>query len=215
MSTSRARIAEAAPQSQALAQATYAELEAVPEHLVAEIIHGALTTQPRPSPRHAAASNALSRELSNPFQKGRDGPGGWIFFDEPELHLNGHVVVPDIAAWRRERLQAYPEAFFTTAPDWLCELLSPSTEVRDRTVKREIYANAGVGHLWLVDPWQQMLEAFELQNGSWTVLGAWNGAETVSVPPFEAISFSLADLWPLDKPLGFGESPQSLYAGDR
>jgi Uma2 family endonuclease len=197
-------------------RATYADLEAVPPHLVAEIIDGRLVTHPRPSPRHGATANSLSGELTNPFQKGRGGPGGWVFFAEPELKLGSDILVPDIAAWRRERLSAYPETnYFTVVPDWVCEVLSASTETRDRTVKRRIYAEAGIAHLWLIDPRQQLLEAFVLSGGEWKLKGTWAADDTVSAPPFEAISFSLADLWPLDRPLGFGEDPQALYAGDR
>jgi Uma2 family endonuclease len=195
---------------------TYADLEAVPPHLVAEIIDGELFTHPRPSPRHAAATNSLSGELNNPFQKGRGGPGGWVFLDEPELHLGPHVVVPDIAGWRRERLSSYPDSsYIEVAPDWICEVLSASTERRDRTVKMRVYAEFRVHHLWLIDPRQQILEAFELNDGRWLKIGAWNSDDEVRAAPFDAIAFSLADLWPLDKPLGFDEDPQALYAGDR
>jgi Uma2 family endonuclease len=197
-------------------RATYADIVAAPPHLVAEIIDGQLRTHPRPSPRHAAATNSLSGELTGPFQQGRGGPGGWVFFDEPELHLGPQVVVPDIAGWKRERLAAYPDTnYFETAPDWLCEVVSSSTERRDRTVKMRIYAEAGIPHIWLVDPRLQILEAFENNAGRWTKIGAWNSDDEVRAPPFDAISFSLADLWPLDKPLGLSESPQALYAGDR
>ncbi len=103
----------------------------------------------------------------------------------------------------------------TVSPDWLCEILSGSTEKRDRTLKMDIYAEAGVPYMWLIDPRLQVLEAFELKDARWTKIGNWNSADDVRVAPFDAISFSLADLWPLDKPLGFNESPQALYAGDR
>jgi Uma2 family endonuclease len=197
-------------------RATYADLEAVPPHLVAEIIDGALLTHPRPSPRHAAASNSLSNELTGPFQKGRGGPGGWVFFVEPELHLGPHVAVPDIAAWRRERLPAYPDTnHFAIAPDWVCEILSASTEKRDRTVKTRIYAEAQIQNFWVIDPRLQILEAFELSEGRWLKIGAWNSDEVVRAAPFDAVSISLADLWPLDPPLGFQDSPQHLFAGDR
>src|SRR5690349_11138621 len=110
---------------------TYADLQAIPEHLVAEIIDGELLTHPR----HGAAASALGIKLGQPFQFGQNGPGGWIFIDEPELHVGSHVLVPDLAGWRRERLPAYPEtSYFTTAADWVCEVLSASTELRDRTV---------------------------------------------------------------------------------
>lgn len=197
-------------------RATYADLEAVPPYLVAEIIDGQLRTRPRPSLRHGLTATSLSDELIAPFQKRRGGPGGWVFSIEPELHLGEHVLVPDIAGWHRQRLLAVPETPFTDiAPDWVCEVLSGSTEGRDRTVKKRIYGEAGIPYLWLIDPRLQLLEVHMLRDGLWTDLGAWNSDDEVRAPPFDAISFSLADLWPLDKPLGFNEDPQALYAGDR
>lgn len=196
--------------------ATYADLEAVPPHLVAEIIDGVLHTHPRPSLRHGLTATSLSDELAGPFQKGRGGPGGWVFSVEPELHLGEHVVVPDIAGWRRDRLSTLADAPFTTVrPDWLCEVLSGSTEIRDRTVKKRIYAEHSIEHLWLVDPRLQLLEAFELREGFWTAIGTWNSDDTVRAQPFDAIEFNLADLWPLDPPLGMNEDPTPYYAGDR
>lgn len=197
-------------------RATYADIEAAPPHLVAEIIDGELMTHPGPSPRHGAAANALGAALTAPFQSGRGGPGGWVFFIEPESKFGDDLLVPDIAGWRRERLSGYPEMnYFSVSSDWLCEVLSGSTEKRDRTLKMRIYGMAGIPHLWLVDPRQQILEAFENGSGRWTKIGDWNSDDMVRAPPFDAVEFSLADLWPLDKPLGFHEDPQALYAGDR
>jgi len=196
--------------------ATYADLEAVPEHLVAEIIDGVLQTHPRPSFRHGGAASALNIRLGGAFQFGGGGPGGWIFVVEPELRLGAHVLVPDLAAWRRERLAGLPETRFAqVAPDWVCEVLSGSTERRDRTVKSRIFAEEGVAHFWLIDPRQQILEAFELSEGRWLKLGAWGSDDEVRAPPFDAIAFSLADLWPFDPPLGLNEDPTPYYAGDR
>jgi Uma2 family endonuclease len=197
-------------------KATYADIEAAPPHLVAEIIDGELHTHPRPSPRHGVAANALGGKLSDPFQFGGGGPGGWIFSVEPEIAFGSDILVPDIAGWRRERLMQLPETnYFEVAPDLVCEVLSVSTERRDRTVKRRIYGEGNVAHLWLIDPRQQILEAFALDDGEWRLKGTWRSDDEVRAPPFDAISFSLADLWPLDKPLGLSESPQALYAGDR
>ena len=196
--------------------ATYADIEALPPNIVGEIIDGELVTHPRPSPRHGVASSVLGVKLGNAFQLSGNGPGGWLFIDEPELHLGSHVVVPDIAGWRRERFTAMPEtAYIEVAPDWVCEVLSGSTERRDRTSKRRIYAEAKVGHLWLIDPRFQLMEAFVLTDDRWLLAGSWSSDDTVSAPPFDALAFSLADLWPLDPPLGFGENPQPLFAGDR
>jgi Uma2 family endonuclease len=196
--------------------ATYADLEAVPEHLVAEIIGGELMTHPRPSPRHGGTANALGHELTGPFQKGTGGPGGWVFFVEPEVKFGRDILVPDIAGWRRERLPAYPERnYFEIGPDWVCEILSGSTERRDRTLKMRIYGAAGIPHFWLIDPRLQILEAFENSSGRWTKIGDWNSDDTVRALPFDAIEFNLADLWPLDPPLGMNEDPTPYYAGDR
>ncbi|WP_375410698.1 Uma2 family endonuclease [uncultured Methylobacterium sp.] len=181
--------------------ATYADLEAVPAHLVAEIIDGVLETHPRPRPRHGIAAAGLAAELGPPFGRGRGGPGGWIFMVEPELHLGPQVVVPDLAGWRRERMPVEPEtAFVETPPDWICEILSPSTSRLDRGPKRRIYAEAGVGHLWLLDPADGVLEGFALTGGQWLLLGTVERGGPVSLPPFDAVSFPLDDLFPFDDP---------------
>jgi Uma2 family endonuclease len=178
---------------------TYADLAAVPPQLVAEIIYGALVTHPRPVPRHAVAAFALSDRLGPGYQSGREGPGGWIFMTEPELHLGENVVVPDLAGWRRERLRQLPEKVgVETPPDWVCEILSASTETYDRNEKREIYAAAGVPYLWLLDPRGKLLEAFQLTAGHWLLSVTFSGDVEVRAVPFEAISFPLHELWPLD-----------------
>lgn len=190
-------MAEAAPRP-----ATYADLEAVPANLVAEIIHGALVTHPRPSPRHAVAANVLGSELTGGFQFGRGGPGGWVFMVEPELHFGANVVVPDIAGWRRERLSSLPDkAWIEIAPDWVCEIISPSTEHYDRGAKRQIYGAASVAYLWLVNPVEQYLEAFQLVAGQWLLQTTVAGADEVKIPPFDAAPFSLGLLWPFDAPI--------------
>jgi len=179
-------------------RATYADLEAVPEHLVAEIIDGELVTHPRPAPKHTKAATSLGIELGDAFERGRSGPGGWVFFDEPELHLRDEVIVPDLAGWRIERLRVLPDkAYLETAPDWVCEVLSPSTERFDRGRKRRVYANAGVSYYWLLDPRLEILETFILRNGEWVVSTTYEDNDEVAAPPFDAIAFPLPILWPL------------------
>ena len=134
-------------------RATYDDVLNAPEHKVAEILDGELFLSPRPAPRHAVASSALGMAIGGVRSTGTGGPGGWWILDEPELHFGDDVVVPDLAGWRRERMPAIPDAaFFTLAPDWVCEVLSPSTERIDRGRKLRIYAEAGVAHAWLVNP---------------------------------------------------------------
>ena len=178
-------------------RADYQDVLNAPAHMVAEVIDGALHTQPRPAPAHTFASSALGNDLGNPFQFGRGGPGGWWILDEPELHFGEDVLVSDLAGWRRERMPRLPDtAYFTLAPDWVCEVLSPGTRKIDLYEKRPIYTREGVAHLWLVDPLARGLEAFELRDGQWLLIASLKDDDAVSVPPFEAITFSLADLWP-------------------
>jgi Uma2 family endonuclease len=178
--------------------ATYDDLLAVPEPLVAEILFGELVTHPRPAPRHARVASRLEMILGPPFDLGDAGPGGWVFFDEPELHLGEHIVVPDLAAWQRERLTDFPDtAWFEVAPDWVCEVLSPSTEGYDRGDKRLIYAAAGVGHVWHINPLLKMLEVYELSDGKWLLLDVFRDNAQVAAAPFADFSFSLDLLWTL------------------
>ena len=177
-------------------RATYPDLLEVPEHLVAEILDGALTTQPRPASRHALAASVLAMDLGAPFHRGRGGPGGWVLLDKPELHLHGDVLVPDLTGWRRERMPEVPDAAaFELSPDWVCEVLSPSTAATDRAEKLPIYAREGVGHVWLVDPIARTLEACRLEGNRWLLLGTWRDDAKVRVDPCEAVELELGGLW--------------------
>lgn len=187
--------------------ATYADLEALPPHRVGEIIFGALYSNPRPAPRHAVAANGLGDEVTGPFQKGRGGPGGWIFMTEPELHLGPHVVVPNLAGWRLDRLPNLPEtSWIETPPDWLCEVLSPSTMQLDRTDKLRVYATYDVPHCWYVDPVAKTLEVFELRDGAYSIAATFRDDGPVTAPPFDVHTFNLNVLWPLDTVEGKSDS---------
>jgi len=176
--------------------ATYGDLLALPRNVVGEIISGELHTQPRPGGPHAAVASLLGMVLGNPFHRGTGGPGGWIILDEPELHLGADILVPDLAGWRRARMPEVPDApAFEPAPDWVAEVLSPSTDALDRVAKLPIYARESVSHVWLIDPRLQTLEAFALVGGRCQLLGAWRGAQSARVAPFDALELELAGLW--------------------
>ena len=178
-------------------RATYQDVLDAPAYRVAEIVDGTLYTQPRPAPRHAVASSRLGIDLGGPFDRGRGGPGGWWILDEPELHLGEDILVPDLAGWRRERMEELPDtAYFTLSPDWACEVLSASTRRLDLHEKRPVYAREGVEHLWLVDPADRTLEAFELREGQWVLIASAKDDDPISIRPFDAITFNLGDLWP-------------------
>jgi Uma2 family endonuclease len=176
--------------------ATYHDLRDVPDHFVAEMFDGELYASPRPSVRHTHAASVLGVDLGGPFHRGRGGPGGWIIWSEPELHFRSDVLVPDLAGWRRSRLREVPDAaFMTLAPDWICEVLSPSTEMLDRNKKLRIYARERVEHAWLVDPLRKTLEVLVLQSGTWAPLLAHEGDGEVRAQPFDAIELELGALW--------------------
>ncbi|MBL8111832.1 MAG: Uma2 family endonuclease [Acidobacteria bacterium] len=176
--------------------ATYADILALPRHVNGQIVDGELFATPRPANPHAMASSTLGMDLGAAFQRGRGGPGGWWIVDEPELHLGRNILIPDLAGWRRSRLPAIPaEAFFTLAPDWICEILSPSTASFDRVKKMRVFAAEGVGHAWLVDPAAQTLEVYRLEDEHWVLLSAHEGTETVRAEPFEELEIALRDLW--------------------
>lgn len=177
----------------------YEAYKRVPEHQHAEIVGGTLYVLPRPSPAHANASSMLGGELSGPFQRGRGGPGGWWIIDEPELQLvEKEPVVPDLAGWRVERMPALPQtAFFALAPDWICEVLSRSTEKIDRDEKLPYYAEHGVRHVWLLDPIDKRLEVYALDHETrrWREVRIHQGDRTVRAEPFDAIELDLSVLW--------------------
>jgi len=180
-------------------RATYQDVLAAPEHMIAEVLNGALVLQPRPALPHQRASSELGADLT--VTVGRRGPpDGWIILDEPELHLgpvdDADILVPDLAGWRLTRLPKVPAAaFIELAPDWVCEVLSPSTELRDRTEKLAIYANHGVVHLWLVSVRTRHVEVYRRDGALWVLLGTAHGDAKVRLAPFEEVEIELARLW--------------------
>jgi Uma2 family endonuclease len=176
--------------------ALYEQLRALPDNVIGEIIGGELVVSPQPAVRHMRASSRIHNDLGGPFDRGKGGPGGWVILFETELHLHGDVLVPDLVGWRRERMPRLPDAVgVEIAPDWVCEVLSPSTAKIDRTKKLAIYAREGVRHAWLVDPIEQTLEVLRLEQGRWTLLMTATDEERVRAEPFEAIELELAALW--------------------
>jgi Uma2 family endonuclease len=170
----------------------------VPPHQHAEIVRATLYVMSRPAPRHANAASVLGAELGGPFQRGRGGPGGWWILDGPELHLvPKEPVVPDLAGWRVERMPELPEtAYFTPVPDWVCEVLSRSTEKLDRDEKLPLYSEHGIRHVWLLDPIAKSLEVYTLaEAGHWREVRTHRGDGPVRAEPFDVIELDLTALW--------------------
>jgi Uma2 family endonuclease len=171
-----------------------------PPHLVAEVLDGELFTMPRPRPRHARGAGRLLRSLA-PFDDEDGTPGGWVILIEPEIHLGPRpdIIDPDLAGWRRERFPegAFDEdapAFLAAPPDWVCEVLSDSTEAIDRGRKMRIYRREGVGHLWFLDPRSTTLEVWRLEDRRWREVDTWEGNIAVRAAPFDAVEVDLSRL---------------------
>jgi hypothetical protein len=174
----------------------WSALEDVPEGLVGEIVAGAIRVSPRPGPAHLEASSGLGVLLGGPFQFGfGGGPGGWVILDEPRVRFGEECRVPDLAGWRTDRYRRPDAGPYEVAPDWVCELLSVSKAVEDRTEKLPLYAAHGVRHAWVIDAVAQTLEVLRLEGARWTIAQTFGGDARVRAEPFEAIEIELALVW--------------------
>lgn len=192
--------------------ATYADLLALPEGVRGEVIGGELVIVPptvptdggarmmSPSalPRHGRVQAALSAQLAPAYDFGKGGPGGWWILTECDVAVSAHdILTPDLLGYRRTRLPTLPDELpLLTTPDWVCEILSPSTQVRDRTVKAELYHAAGVAWYWIADPQARLLEAWKRRDDAWVRLGAWSGEQLARVAPFEEVELDLGLVFP-------------------
>jgi Uma2 family endonuclease len=177
--------------------ATRADLDALPPTWRGEIVDGELYAFPRPGAPHARVETSVSIDLAGPFDRGRGGPGGWLILVEPGIQLpRTPEIAPDVAGWRRERLPRLPRTGpIDVVPDWICEVLSASTRSYDMLVKRPLYADLGVRHLWFVDPEARTLTVSRLEAGRWLELGVHGGDQVVRAEPFDAVEIALEPWW--------------------
>ena len=180
----------------AIKKATYDDLYKIPENMTGEIIAGELIVTPRPSRKHVYTASSLEGNLSRYHFGGGAGPGGWIILVEPEISMGENILVPYLTGWREDR---FPESedhnWISAVPDWICEILSPSTAKTDKTDKMPLYARYGVSHLWLIDPLAKTLDVFRLEAGRWVVLSLFAEADKVRAEPFEEVEIDLNSLW--------------------
>lgn len=176
--------------------ATYDDLKSLWPQLIEERLAVEFYSQPRRSNLHSLATSVLGIKLGPPFQWGEAGPGGWFMIDAPAICLAQDIVVPDVAGWKKSRLAQIPdENFYDLAPDWVCEVMSPGTAKRDRTIKLELYRRESVGHYWLVDLRLKTVEVLRLDGDGYKIVTVVSGEETVRVEPFQDIELELGRLW--------------------
>ncbi len=177
--------------------ATYDDLVDLPENVNGEIVGGDLYATPRPRVGHAATQGVVGSDLTARFRLGDGGPGGWWILPEPELRFGVEVLVPDLGGWRRSRVPELDRdvVSVTIAPDWVAEIVSPSTARFDRVIKLPVYARERVGHVWIIDPIACTLEVLRLEGGRWTIESQHAGADRVRAAPFDAVEIDLARWW--------------------
>lgn len=179
-------------------RAGYQEILDAPQDMLAELVDGELHLQPRPGARHVRASSRLGALLTPPFELARGGPGGWVILDEPELHLGEDVLVPDLAAWRSATAGAldWELAYFEVVPQWVCEVLSPSTAGRDRILKLDLYHANRVEWAWLVEPIDRTIEVYAWSESGWVRTQTAMGGEPIALQPFSEVRLEVDLIWP-------------------
>lgn len=176
--------------------ATYDDLYSVPENMIGEIINGELIVSPRPSPEHSNAASSLGGALIPPYKFGKGGPGGWIILDEVEIKLDEDTFVPDISGWKKERyFKPKDQNWVSVTPDWVCEVLSPSSIRYDRIVKAKTYAKHQIPYFWIIDPFSETLEVLKNETGMWSIIGTYSNDDKVRAEPFQEVEIDLSGLW--------------------
>lgn len=176
--------------------ATYEDLVRLPENLIGELIDGELYASPRPTGPHGRVASALTALISSRYDLGIDGPSGWWIIFEPELHLGGNAMVPDLAGWRRERMPTVPKSHkFTIVPDWVCETLSTSNATYDRKIKMPGYARRGVPWAWITDPQRRTVEVLKLVDGRWARIAIYDESDVFAAEPFPLAEIDLPRIW--------------------
>jgi Uma2 family endonuclease len=176
---------------------TLADLDALPPGIIGEIIEGVLYTMTKPRARHQRTGLEIGSGLLGPFDHGRGGPGGWWIVTEPGIELpSTPEISPDVAGWRRERMADLPvDEPIRVVPDWVCEILSPTTRRHDMLRKLPYYAKIGVPFMWLVDIEARVLTVHRLDGDTWRVIGTYSDETEARIEPFDAVPLSIADWW--------------------
>lgn len=179
------------------ASATAADLASLPDAARAEVIGGAVTEKASPSFEHGDAQSALSGALKDPFQRGHGGPGGWWIATEVEVEMETHEVYrPDIVGWRRDRVPDRPKGRpVRIRPDWVCEILSPTTAARDLGPKLRTYHRCGVPHYWLVDAEHETLTVHRWGPDGYVVALTAGKTDVIHAEPFDAIDLAVGSLF--------------------
>ncbi|MBI5536632.1 MAG: Uma2 family endonuclease [Deltaproteobacteria bacterium] len=176
-------------------------LFSIPEHKRNhEVLDGVLVERASPGSDHGFAQ-AKTVEACVPFNRRSGGdppnPGGWWIMTEVEILLGASSIArPDLSGWRRERAPTRPQDNpIELRPDWVCEIISPSTAARDRVAKLRLYQEQGIPHYWIVDPSDRTLTVFRNTDQGYLVVLAAESEDKVRAEPFDAVELAVGDLF--------------------
>ena len=163
----------------------YRQIAQLPEGSRGEILDpGHLHVMGRPAKKHRRCAQAIYRQLGG-VDQGTGGSGWWIEV-EPEVRFGERLFDPDLAGWRVESVPELPdENPIDIRPDWVCEVLSPTTAVTDVRKKLPIYAASGVPFIWYVDPEIRLAHVFIPESGRPSLLLTASEEHCVRLPPFD------------------------------
>jgi Uma2 family endonuclease len=185
--------------------ATIADLPVESETRAREIVAGMIVEKASPTFEHGEAQGAAAAHARR-FHgagggSGGGGPSGWWIAVEVDVELEPHELYrPDVVGWRRDRVRERPEGWpVRVRPDWVCEILSPSTAARDVGPKLRTYHRHGVGHVWIVDPEHRVLTVYRHGGDGYVVVVAAGADETLSVEPFEAVPLHVGVLFGVEE----------------
>lgn len=179
-------------------RATIEDLLAIPEaRRRHEIVDGILIEKEAATGKHGGAQVRLARKLGAYDRRpGGRSPGGWWFATEAEIQLGpDQVFRPDVAGWRRERMETLPsEVPITVRPDWICEILSKNKR-NDLITKKRVYQRCEVGHYWILDPIEETIAVYRWHPDGYVEVLIAARDERVRAEPFEAVEFRVGVLF--------------------
>ena len=161
-----------------------------------EVIRGELYMSAAPRPMHQRVITRLAFFLEGYVEEHNLGT---VFVAPIDVILPGQLgdpVQPDLLFIRNERLHIIGETFIDGAPDVVMEVLSPSNQDHDRSLKYELYAEAGVPEYWIIDPHERRVEVFVLRGGDYELLGRYGDDDTTRSEVLEGFAFKPDEIFP-------------------
>ncbi|MCL1919203.1 MAG: Uma2 family endonuclease [Peptococcaceae bacterium] len=174
-------------------QYTYSDYLKWGDDVRCELIDGIPYMSPAPSLAHQTISLGLSLQLGN-FLKGKPCR---LFTAPCDVRLNtpdgdDTVVQPDLlVVCDKAKLDGKA---CVGAPDMIIEILSPSTERKDKVTKLNLYQKAGVREYWIVDIDSKTVQVCILKNDEY-IIKAYTDADIMPVHVLEGCMVNLADVF--------------------